>query len=227
MSYRADLQSNNVDLQQILATVNALPDKVSGGENQLHALLDGSITDITSDVLKVLSYACRGATALVSVNLPKATVLGQYAFYGCTALRDVQVPVARNLGSYSWYNCTALESIVLPTAVGVPSYCFDGCTKLKTVDLGNAYSIDGSAFRRCTALKTLVLRREAAVVSLSSTAFSNANFQGDILVPRTLLDTYRSATNWSAFASEQFKALEDYTVDGTIWGDLDEAKIAA
>lgn len=39
-----------------------------------------------------------------------------------------------------------------------------------------------------------------------------------------LVDTYKADTNWSTYAA-QFRALEDYTVDGTITGELDESKI--
>ena len=45
-----------------------------------------------------------------------------------------------------------------------------------------------------------------------------------VYVPAALVDAYKSATNWSANAAK-FRALEDYTVDGTISGDLDDAKI--
>lgn len=39
-----------------------------------------------------------------------------------------------------------------------------------------------------------------------------------------LVDSYKAATNWSTYAT-QFRALEDYTVDGTITGELDSTKI--
>ena len=47
---------------------------------------------------------------------------------------------------------------------------------------------------------------------------------GYIYVPRNMIETLSNATNWSAYAS-QLRALEDYTVDGTTTGDLDESKI--
>ena len=58
---------------------------------------------------------------------------------------------------------------------------------------------------------------------LNNTPTTN-NKTGYIYVPRALVDSYKSATNWSTYAS-QFRALEDYTVDGTIMGELDESKI--
>jgi hypothetical protein len=53
---------------------------------------------------------------------------------------------------------------------------------------------------------------------------SIAKGTGYVYVPRSLVDSYKSATNWSTYAN-QFRALEDYTVDGTITGELDESKI--
>ena len=39
-----------------------------------------------------------------------------------------------------------------------------------------------------------------------------------------LVDSYKAATNWSTYA-DQIRALEDYTVDGTTTGALDETKV--
>ena len=44
-------------------------------------------------------------------------------------------------------------------------------------------------------------------------------------MPRALIEEYKADANWSSFELIQFRALEDYTVDGTIMGELDETKI--
>jgi hypothetical protein len=48
--------------------------------------------------------------------------------------------------------------------------------------------------------------------------------KGYIYIPSALIENYKGATDWSNYA-DQFRALEDYTVDGTITGELDETKI--
>lgn len=54
----------------------------------------------------------------------------------------------------------------------------------------------------------------------------DSELHGYIYIPRALVgDIYKYAANWSVFAA-QFRSLEDYTVDGTITGELDESKIA-
>lgn len=94
-------------------------------------------------------------------------------------------------------------------------------------DFQAATSIGISAFHGCSALTALILR-SATMCELSSTdAFSStpiASGTGYIYVPAALVDSYKEATNWKTYAS-QFRALEDYTVDGTTTGALDETKI--
>ena len=77
-------------------------------------------------------------------------------------------------------------------------------------------------------LKTLILPNPEKTVTLSGWGWFGgtpiASGTGYIYVPSTLVETYKTATNWSTFAN-QFRALEDYTVDGTTTGELDESKI--
>ena len=116
----------------------------------------------------------------------------------------------------------------------VGQYAFYGCASLTNVDLPAVTEIENDAFNGCTILTVVVLRNESHVCNLSDTnAFADtpiASGTGYAYVPRAWLSDddetkdYRRATNWSTYAS-QFRALEDYTVDGTITGELDETKI--
>jgi hypothetical protein len=76
-------------------------------------------------------------------------------------------------------------------------------------------------------LTTVILRSESLCTLENVSAFNGtpiASGTGCIYVPAALVNSYKTATNWSSFASK-FRALEDYTVDGTITGELDETKI--
>jgi tRNA A37 threonylcarbamoyladenosine synthetase subunit TsaC/SUA5/YrdC len=72
------------------------------------------------------------------------------------------------------------------------------------------------------------LRKTSAICTLSNAnGVSGSGIgkgTGYVYVPSALIETYKTATNWSTFAN-QFRALEDYTVDGTVSGELDESKI--
>ena len=95
----------------------------------------------------------------------------------------------------------------------IPSNCFYKCTNLYRADFGIAKSVGGGAFSSATSLTVLILRRTGAICTLSSSAaLTNTaikNGTGYIYVPAVLIDTYKTATNWSAFAN-QFRAIEDY-----------------
>ena len=100
-------------------------------------------------------------------------------------------------------------------------------TALVLVDLPSfTGTFDASTFNGCTALSAVILRGNT-VATLGSSVFANtpiASGTGYVYVPRAMVDSYKAATNWSNYAA-QFRALEDYTIDGTVTGDLDETKI--
>jgi hypothetical protein len=95
------------------------------------------------------------------------------------------------------------------------------------VDFPLVTAIMATVFTSCSKLTTIILRSEK-IAYLGSTNALNvtpvASGTGYIYVPSSLVDSYKSASNWSTYAN-QFRALEDYTVDGTITGALDESKI--
>ena len=206
---------------------------VEGGDGDPNALLDAvlnnTLTSIDSNVTSIVGYACRGLSKLKTVNLPNATSIGTYAFYYCTAMTSINAPKVTSLGTYAFYN-SKLAMVNFPLATSVPQNGFYSCSSLKVADFGAAKSIAASAFAYDAVLETLILRRADAICTLANknalvdTPIENGN--GYVYIPAALKEQYAQSTNWSAYAA-QFRALEDYTVDGTIWGDLDEAKIAA
>ena len=111
--------------------------------------------------------------------------------------------------------------------INIGARAFDSCSSLTAVDFSAATSIGDYAFNACSALTTLILRSETMCTLSSTYTFTGTPIKsgtGYIYVPRALVDSYKTATNWSTYAN-QFRALEDYTVDGTITGALDESKI--
>ena len=110
----------------------------------------------------------------------------------------------------------------------VGTSAFHSCTKLTSAIFPTATKVYNLAFYGCAVLKTLVLRKSDSICTLSNANAFNAtpikSGTGYIYVPASLIETYKTATHWSTYAA-QFRALEDYTVDGTITGDLDPNKI--
>lgn len=174
-----------------------------------------------------------GCSALKSVDLPNC----DHAFYsdgmfnGCTSLTDVNLPKSTRIGGNYFQNCSELQYLKLPAVtIMVGGYTFMNCIKLRIVDFPSLTSITGSgSFDGCTALVALILRSPTVCTRSNSNFYyvtPSAIYNGDgyIYVPRALVEDYKVATNWSVLAAK-FRALEDYTVDGTITGELDETKI--
>ena len=126
---------------------------------------------------------------------------------------------------FAFAYCTSLTSVNMPNVTSIEYYAFQNCTSLTTVDFSNLTSIASGAFYSCTSLKTVILRNTTQVCTLANTiVFSSKPADGYFYVPRALVDGYKTNSNWSTYAN-QIRALEDYTVDGTINGELDENKI--
>lgn len=177
-----------------------------------------------------------GCNALTNVELPNTANIGGEAFRDCKSLTELTFPNLTAIsGNGIFKGCTSLKKAVFPVLAGAASsgsygqILFSGCTALTTVDFGVTQSVCGyQAFQGCTALTALILRG-SNVASFASdnqtiSATPIASGAGYIYVPRALVESYKVATNWSTYA-DQFRALEDYTVDGTTTGELDETKI--
>lgn len=197
----------------------------------LDSLIMRTITEYRNDrVTEVGRYAFGGCQSLKSVYLPLVTRLRSYAFYSCEGLESIDfrtaLPLVTTIETYVFQYCQKLTSVKLPyvtCSIGV----FRGCTRLATADFLGVNSFASQAFSECRQLKSLILRSDTMTTLGTTNAITDtpiANGTGYVYVPSALVEAYKTATNWSVYAN-QFRALEDYTVDGTTTGELDETKI--
>lgn len=187
---------------------------------------------------RVNNYSFYNCASLQSATLGKESFasnfyIGPGSFRGCTSLRTVkfnsQHPVIS--GDQAFRDCTSLVEVVFPGTFDSYVYnTFNGCTSLKTLyyTSKNTSTVGPYSFLEASALVAFALTSTKGAWYLPNVgAFNNtpiASGTGYIYVPEALLDTYKTATNWVTYA-DQFRALEQYTVDGTTTGELDESKI--
>lgn len=140
----------------------------------------------------------------------------------------------QSLSSNMFYNCSNVKHIYgdLSNVKIIYTSCFQysGIEKFDYY-CPNIEQIQANAFNACANLIALTLRGSTLVNLVNVSAFNNTPIKsgtGYVYVPRDLIASYQTATNWStlyASNTNMFRTLEDYTVDGTITGELDESKI--
>lgn len=179
-----------------------------GGDSIWNKIVDRTVTEVDDK-----DGLCKGVSG--------------YTFYECKSLTSIIFPSATSVGDSAFSKCTSLSSVELPSATSLGGYAFNNCYVLGTLDLPAMASIGTRAFYG-SSLNTLILRKSDSICTLSNVSafYSTPIYSGAgyIYVPSALIETYKTASQWSTYAA-RFRALEDYTVDGTITGDLDPNKI--
>lgn len=218
---------------------------VLGDDVVVDSIIDRTIAEFRDDVLtKIGGYAFAGCTTLTEVELPNVTTIGLYPFHKCTSLKSINMPMLVTIeGAYNpafngltslksirldnleetkqqlLSGCPALVDVYAPKITVLANGTFQNCTNLARLDMPVLSVIQINAFYN-TIVTTLIIRTNTVCSLMDVGAFSECPMKkgtGYIYVPRALIDSYKAATNWSTYAN-QFRALEDYTVDGTVTG---------
>ena len=140
--------------------------------------LDGRVATnlvIPDGVTEISSYAFCGWKNLISATIPAGvTIIPPHAFNGCTSLTSVTIPDGvTNIRAYAFYLCTNLTSVTIPAS---------------------ATDIQTRAFYNIETITML----SAAPPEIASDTFSSSLKQ--IIVPAGSSETYKAASNWSAYA---------------------------
>ena len=206
--------------------------EISGGGGwDQKSITEGNIEIINLDnsASFVAGYAFYNNSYIQTVNLPYATTVRFSAFYGCISLSQVSLPMCSSIGVNAFYYCTSLSQVSLPMCSSIGSSAFDYCSSLSQVSLPMCSSIGVNAFHYCTSLSQVSLPmcsyigaeafRSCSSLSIitigysgvcslgGSNVFSNTQITsstGSIYVPASLVDSYKSATNWSYFSNRIF-----------------------
>lgn len=204
-----------------------------GNDNLFDSFLAGTLEEVdNATATSIKKYTFDQMTSLKKAHFPNVITVGEYAFNGCSNLSDINMPKVETCGINAFYGIAA-KSIEFPELLSVPNnafaYCpnltyvrmqkaitlsfnaFYTCQKLNKADFENVQSIQSQAFKY-TDLTTLIIRTPTVCSLQNTNAFDNTSIplsSGNIYVPAALIDSYKSATNWSKYASK-FRAIEDY-----------------
>lgn len=174
--------------------------------NKLSYTTSSGSGDIACDGTSTLSSTNTSSTksGYVTITTGDCTQhIGQSAFLGCTNLVSAQISsFVYTIGISAFYGCTSLTSIALPDSIRqILESGFENCTSLETVVIGTGnYSIGNNAFKGCSSLQSVTVKATVPP-SLSSNAFANTNSTFTIYVPSASVNSYKTASGWSAYAS--------------------------
>ena len=193
-----------------------LPDNLTNIESQaFQSCTNLALTELPSGLTTIKGYTFEHCTNLALTELPSGiTSIGSDAFENCINLALTKLPSGlTDLGGYSFRGCSKLAITELPVGITkVQTNTFYSCGGLTELTcLGNITNIASSAFAWCSNLAKFVLPNVTAVPTIDSSSFTVTPISkktGYIYVPDTLVDSFKSATNWSAYA-DQIKPISE------------------
>lgn len=181
--------------------------------------LNGIVTDVSI-------YAFNGCSGLTNIYLPNTiSTIGAYAFKECEDLETIHLPSSlQNISMNIFEKCYSLDAVTIPDGVlSIADDAFSYCSGMTSITIPDSVltigeraffknssltsctigsgitSIGGSTFLSCNSLTSMTIN-STTPPTLGNNAFSNTN-NCPIYVPRESVDTYKSASGWSAYAS--------------------------
>lgn len=177
------------------------------------------LNSINCPNLKSIGKYSLAETNLIEADFPLLEEIGESGLAGksstsSSSLTAVNLPLLQKIDSYAFRYNNQITSITLPSLKQTASTprVFEECSNLTRLDLGPIEQIYTNWFTDDTNLTVLILRGSTMASLSKVNAFTNTPIQagtGHIYVPKDLIDSYKTATNWTTFAS-QFRAIEDY-----------------
>lgn len=183
------------------------------------SLLDGTMVgDFYDDKVTYLkSCAFMSCKNLTSISLPNCVQAHNTStFNGCENVVNIHLPKLKTISesaSRVFYYMTKVKKIDLPSLETAPnmSYTFELCREVEIINMPNLIGTSLSrTFYNCYKLHTLVLggdKESNTINTMASTnALTNAGTQTTtglrIYVPDDMVDAYKTATNWTAYADK-------------------------
>ncbi len=144
------------------------------------------------------------------VSFPNVQTIGLSTFYPATYIKGLELPklMSNTSASYIIMNCTAMKYVYAPDWVINCSGPLRGNTACETIDFKSYYSgktIGAYNFQNASSLTRLIIRGTSMIAMTATTnnLYSSPLFTGSgcLYVLPTLVDSYKSASNWTAMSS--------------------------
>ena len=163
--------------------------------------------EIGARVTSISQYTFRNCYSLASVTIPNSvTSIGESVFNTCSSLASVSIPSSvTSIGSSAFHTCYSLALVSIPSGVtSIGSSAFYNCYSLASVSIPQGVtSIGTNMFGYCYGMAIYDFTKHTSVPTLTNTnAFTGIPSDCVIKVSASLLEEWKSATNWSTFADK-------------------------
>ena len=168
-------------------------------------------------VTSIDAYAFYFCSGIVNIDIPSVTEIEEHAFDMCDYLKSINGPLVETIGVSTFSSC-GLERVILPKLTIAQQEAFAHNYYLKEADLSNIRAIYTGAFYSCYNLVKVFISQTNDVCTLNDTnAFEccyhilgtydethnpNTLKDGYIYVPASKLSAYKTAKNWSTYATQ-------------------------
>lgn len=175
----------------------------SVGEQALYDLFGHFTVSIPSGVDINGYYLAGSSYGLSALTIPTGTTtVAERICRYCYGLSAVSIPSgATSIGANAFYENMGLRSVTIPNGMtSIGASAFNSCPGLLAMSIpASVTSIGDSAFSGCTGMGAYHFYATTPP-TLGSSVFSSIPSDCVIYVPSSAVNTYKSATNWSAYA---------------------------
>ena len=144
------------------------------------------------------------ANAIQKIELGSGVSIDNYAFRYCYSLASITIPSSvTSIKDSAFYNCYSLASITIPSTVtSISNNAFRDCYSLASITIPSSVtSIGNYAFNSCQGVAEYHIKPTTPPTLAGTTVFYNIQSDCIIYVPSASLETYKTASNWSTYAS--------------------------
>ena len=143
-------------------------------------------------------YLCQ---KLFFVDFPVLEKIGVYAFSGTTKLANILFPKVSEIVNLA-FESSGVETVDFPACKIIKYAAFNSCRKLKEIKIPICETIASKVFASCNSLEKIFLYGVSGVPTLDADSLAGTPEGLKIIVPDNLVDAFKVATNWSAYADK-------------------------
>ena len=208
------LLTEDLTWEQIQVPIVDYDDEINDSDilaDFMQGKIEGAYESDKITILKLGAFA--QCTGLSYVSLPNCVQFSSYrTFFDCNNITAINLPKLETIvdGTYTFGQMRKLQEISLPSLKNVSTFnaTFDNCQKVWKISLPklSGVTIGTNAFNNCYALHTLILGGSTLNPLGNTSAFNGAGAMAgktlSIYVPDDLVDSYKTAPNWSTMADK-------------------------